>query len=105
MCFGYGAGVTSTDIYNKMERGKPGTIGLEIAEKLWGQSPERGARPMLYAATAPELNDPSKSLFSVGHAGPPGPRDLGFGDHGHWPCWKYFSTTVHLQTLALGYSV
>lgn len=70
-----------------MERGKPGTIGLEVAEKLWGQSPERGARPMLYAATAPELNDPSKSLFGVGMHGPQLRRDLGFANRVHWPCW------------------
>lgn len=58
-----GAGITKTDIFNKMDRTKPGALGLEISKDLWGQPVERGARPMLFAATAPELDDPSKSRW------------------------------------------
>ncbi|KAK9829350.1 hypothetical protein WJX72_005314 [[Myrmecia] bisecta] len=49
-------GVTTTPLYEKSDRAnKPWAFAVDVAQKLYGQSEERGASPILYAAASPEV--------------------------------------------------
>ena len=48
-------GMTSTPVYKKTDKSQVMANVLDAAQKVMGQTEERGAVPTLYAATAPEL--------------------------------------------------
>lgn len=49
------AGVSHSAIYEKADTSKPDVKGIDINQKVAGQSQERGAIPLLYCCTASEL--------------------------------------------------
>lgn len=54
------AGVTNSGIYGKNDHRLSFSYALDWINYFIGQPPKRGARPLIYAATATELNDPSE---------------------------------------------
>lgn len=48
-------GMSSTPVYKKTDKSQVMANVLDAAQKVMGQTEERGAVPMLYAATAPEM--------------------------------------------------
>lgn len=57
-------GMASTPVYSKTDKSQVMANVLDAAQKVMGQTEERGAVPTLYAATAPELSGslPKKSF-------------------------------------------
>ena len=49
------AGVADTELYGKTDKSKPEGVAFTAVDKVWGQSAERGAIPIIKAATDPEL--------------------------------------------------
>ena len=49
------AGVSHSAIYSKADTSKPDVKAIDINQKLAGQSQERGAIPLVYCCTAPDL--------------------------------------------------
>lgn len=56
-------GVTNSGIYSKNDPTLSFSYALSWMNYFSGQPTKRGARPLLYAATAPELDDPSEPAF------------------------------------------
>ena len=48
-------GMSSTPVYKKTDKSHIMANVLDAAQKVMGQTEERGALPLLYAATAPEM--------------------------------------------------
>lgn len=48
-------GMTSTPVYKKTDKSQVLANVLDAAQKVMGQTEDRGAIPLMYAATAPEL--------------------------------------------------
>ena len=48
-------GMTSTPVYRKTDKSQVLANVLDAAQKVMGQTEERGAIPLMYTATAPEL--------------------------------------------------
>lgn len=49
-------GMSSTPVYGKTDKSHVMANVLDAAQKVLGQTEERGAVPLLYAATAPEVS-------------------------------------------------
>ena len=49
-------GMSSTPVYKKTDKSQVLANVLDAAQKVFGQGEERGALPLLYAATAPEMS-------------------------------------------------
>ncbi len=49
------AGVADTELYSKTDKSKLEGVAFPVLDKVWGQSAERGAIPIIKAATDPEL--------------------------------------------------
>ncbi len=49
-------GMASTPVYKKTDKSHVMANVLDAAQKVMGQTEERGAVPLLYAATAPEMS-------------------------------------------------
>ena len=49
-------GMSSTPVYGKTDKSHVMANVLDAAQKVLGQTEERGAVPLLYAATAPEMS-------------------------------------------------
>ena len=49
------AGVADTELYGKTDKTKPEGLAFPVLDKIWGQTAERGAIPIIKAAADPEL--------------------------------------------------
>ena len=49
------AGVADTELYGKTDKSKPEAVAFTAADKVMGQSAERGAISIVKASTDPEL--------------------------------------------------
>lgn len=63
-------GMTSTPVYKKTDKSQVMANVLDAAQKVMGQTEERGAVPTLYAATAPELSGKSGTYVGPYYVGP-----------------------------------
>ena len=53
-CLPLSSGVADTELYDKVDYSKPETAGFSLFNKVWGQSPEKGA-----VSLTKTLSDPS----------------------------------------------
>ncbi|KAK9861824.1 hypothetical protein WJX84_007134 [Apatococcus fuscideae] len=70
-------GVSHSAIYSKADTSKPDVKAIDINQKLAGQSQERGAIPLLYCCTAPDLQ--GKGGVYIGPKYFKGPINLNIG--------------------------
>ena len=58
-------GMASTPVYGKTDKSHVMATVLDAAQKVMGQTEERGAVPLLHAATAPELSGESCIMLCI----------------------------------------
>eukprot|EP00891_Asterochloris_glomerata_P003412 jgi/Astpho2/3412/fgenesh1_pg.00054_%23_66_t len=69
-CFACHPGVADTELYSKTDKSKPEGVAFPVLDKVWGQSAERGAIPIIKAATDPELTGRGFAYFGPPYKGP-----------------------------------
>jgi NAD(P)-dependent dehydrogenase (short-subunit alcohol dehydrogenase family) len=63
-CFSVAPGLVSSPLYNKADHKKLSTIVIQLSRLVYGQSTQRGALPMMRAATDPELTGKGGTFLS-----------------------------------------
>ena len=67
-CFICQPGMSSTPVYGKTDKSHVMANVLDAAQKVLGQTEERGAVPLLYAATAPEMSGKPRAVRNLAAA-------------------------------------